>query len=311
MTTTTPAPPTDVQPMLASAATQPPAVMIERLNRHLTYVWDVKWDGIRCIAYVIEGSVRLVSRRGIDITRRYPDVVRNLAAALPAGSFVLDGELVVWNDERFDFSLALKRDSQTLTHKIDHLAARHPACYMAFDLLWANQDLRNETLVNRLKVLRRVFADDAPGVQVSQSSTDGSLMWEAVERFGFEGLVAKVAISRYRSGRGTDWIKVKRLRRVTAIVTGYEPGEGGRAGQIGALFLALLDGDREVRCGKVGTGFKASDHAPMLEVLRAGHQFLVEVEYLEASRDGILRQPSFKGVRTDIDREDCTVAQLR
>jgi bifunctional non-homologous end joining protein LigD len=314
MTTSTPALPTDVlaqQPMLASPAGQPPEVMLERLDQHLTYIWDVKWDGIRCLAYIDDGRVRLVSRRGVDITRRYPDVVANLVTALPAGKFVLDGELVVWNGERFDFSLALKRDSQTLTHKIEHLAERHPACYMAFDVLWANQDMRDETLANRLKALSRLLpASDLLGVQHSLSSTDGKVMWAAVEEFGFEGLVAKVAMSRYRSGRSTDWIKIKRLRRLTAIVTGYEPGEGGRSGRVGALFLALLDGDKLVPIGKVGTGFKRADHAPMLEVLRAGHQFLVEIEYMEATRDGILRHPSFKGVRADINRDDCTVAQI-
>lgn len=314
MTTAPPALPADLvaqQPMLATAARGEPAVVLERLASYGTYVFDVKWDGIRCLAYIVDGKVRLVSRRGSDITRRYPEVVRNLADALPHGSFVLDGELVVWDGERFDFSLALKRDSQSLPNKIDHLAAKHPATYMAFDLLWANADLRANALTTRLAALRRILPDTHEGLQVSLSRTDGALMWKAAEQFGFEGLIAKVAMAPYRSGRGTEWIKLKRLKRVTAIVTGYEPGEGARTGQVGALFLALLDDNgKEVPCGKVGTGFKRHHHRPMLGVLEQGMQFLVEVEYLEVTRDGILRNPSFKGIRADINRADCTVAQI-
>jgi bifunctional non-homologous end joining protein LigD len=298
------------RPMLASPSKAAARVMVDRLAGYGTYVFDVKWDGIRCLAYIVDGKVRLVSRRANDITFRYPDVVANLAHAFPAGSFVLDGEIVVWNGSKFDFQLALRRDSQSLTGKVDIMAKAYPACYMAFDLLWANQDLRGAMLTDRLAALRRVLDSSQPGVQVSQSNADGHLMWEAVERFGFEGLVAKVGRSRYSPGRGTDWIKVKRTRRLTAIVTGYDPGEGGRTNQVGALHLALLDQGRLVPVGKVGTGFKRADHAPMLEVLGTGEQFLVEVEYLEASKDNQLRMPSYKGVRIDITREDCTVDQL-
>lgn len=298
-------------PMLAASAKAPAATMVERLTGYGTYIFDVKWDGIRALAYIEDGRVRLISRRLNDITFRYPEVVENLARTFPAGSFLLDGEIVVWNGKRFDFALALKRDAQALAGKIKALAVRHPACYMAFDLLWANQDLRNQALVERLAALGRVLDDDHPGVQVSQSNRDGRLMWEAAEKFGFEGLVAKVANDRYYPGRATSsWIKIKRLRRCTAIVTGYDPGEGGRRNQVGALHLALLDHDRLTPIGKVGTGFKAGDHAPMLQVLNAGQQFLVEVEYLEATKEHQLRNPAYKGVRIDITREECTVEQL-
>lgn len=272
------------------------------------YIFDVKWDGTRALLSVHDGVVTIRTREGLDATARYPDLV---AAAAGIGDVLLDGEIVVMDPSagRFSFSAALSRNSQTVPHKIAAAARRMPATFMAFDLLWLNgRDLRSEPLNRRLAGLTAI---ELGGLQRSTTGTDGHAVWRAVEQFGLEGLIAKRWKSRYGAGtRGTDWVKVKRLHRLTAIVDDYVPGAGGRTNQVGALVLSLLDGDQKVKIGKVGTGFKRGDHAPLLTVLREGHEFLVEVEYMEATADRQLRQPSFKGVRTDITRADCTVAQI-
>lgn len=297
-----------LQPMLACPAKD----SLQQVLSRSRLIFDVKWDGIRALLYVDDGQVRIRSRNDLDITARYPDVVAAAQAVYPTGSRVFDGEIVVCNNEtkRFDFGLALKRDAQSNRWKIATMAARYPATFMAFDLLWRDGvDFRTKPLHQRL--LKLQAEPVRGGLQLSLNSSDGQVMWKAVEQFGFEGLVAKEANSTYRAGRSSSWTKLKDKKRVTAIVTGFEYGEGARTDLVGALHLSLLRDGEPIAVGKVGTGFKRTDHAPLLSVLRAGHEFLVEIEYLEATRELQLRQPSFKGVRVDRTREDCTVEQLR
>lgn len=294
-------------PMQASASPEPVARTLSRSE----LIFDVKWDGIRALLYVDEGKAKIRNRNGADISHRYPEIIATAEQAYPSGSRVFDGELVVCNPQtgKFEFPLALSRDAQSNPRKIATAARTRPATYVAFDLLWVDDtNLRNRPLRERLLMLA---GEELGGLQRSQSSTDGSVMWAAVQMFGFEGLVAKEASSLYRPGNSGRWTKLKSKKRLTAIVTDFEYGEGSRADQVGALFLSLLKDGELVRVGKVGTGFKQADHGPLLSVLRAGHEFLVEIEYLEATRDLQLRQPSYKGVRSDVDRSACTVAQLK
>lgn len=295
-----------IEPMLAS-----PSKVADRdtLLSSQAFVFDFKWDGIRALIFVEDGAVTIRTREGIDVTARYPELAGY--AARNGRDMVLDGEIVVMDPQlqRFSFNAALRRNSLTRANAIAAAVIRLPATFVAFDLLWLDgQDLRGEPLNRRLGTLSQV---EVGAFHVSSSTGDGHAAWRAVEQFGMEGLVAKRWKSRYWAGRRSDeWIKIKRLKRVTAIVSGYIPGRGDREDQVGALVLSLLDGDKLVRIGKVGTGFKRSDHGPMLTVLREGHEFLVEVEYMEATLDNQLRHPSFKGIRTDITRDDCTVAQI-
>lgn len=291
--------------MLAVPSNRPLAELVQQEHR----VFDLKFDGVRCMAHVHDGRVMLRNKRGADITHRYPDVVAHLAGLYPNAERVFDGEIVVADPKtgKLDFELALKRDAQSSPRKIAECARLLPATYIAFDLLWKNDvDLRREPLRHRIAEL----TDDHPLLQRSVSHTIGPVMWQMVERYRFEGLVIKDAESSYLAGRHQSWVKAKRLQRVTCIVDGYEPGTGSRQGKVGALKLSLLRHGTPVPVGKVGTGFKRRDHGPLLEVLESGKQFLVEVEYLGVTHDGQLRHPSFKGVRVDCRREDCTVAQI-
>lgn len=293
-------------PMLAHPSNRP---LHDLLQQSTNKIFDVKWDGVRCLAYIHDGRVMLRNKRGVDITKRYPDVVAHLAGLYPDAERVFDGEIVVADPKtgKLDFGLALKRDAQSSERKIAECARLLPATYIAFDLLWKNDvDLRREPLRHRIAEL----IDDHPLLQRSVSHTIGPVMWDMVQRYRFEGLVIKDADSTYLGGRHQSWMKAKRLQRVTCIVTGYEPGTGAREGKVGALNLSLLRFGELVPVGKVGTGFKRRDHAPLLEVLNAHQQFLVEVEYLDVTSDGQLRHPSFKGVRSDVIRADCTLSQI-
>lgn len=302
-------------PMLASPTSNPDQLIPTLGGR---YTFDIKWDGVRCLAYIDDGRVMLRNRNGVDITHRYPDIATMLAEKYPTGQRVFDGELLCFNPEtgKPEFARAAKRDAQSHSTKIELISKAMPATFMAFDYLWFDgDDLRNTALAGRLALLRAeadaVFAND-PRLMVSQWSDDGQLLWKFVCDFGMEGLIAKDKQGVYRGRRDGGWLKLKKLHRLTAIVTGYEQGKGARAGKIGALFLALRNDQGElVPIGKVGTGLKDADHAPMLDILsKPGCMFLAEVEYMEFTKDGILRFPSFKGVRSDLTSADCTFQQL-
>lgn len=190
------------------------------------------------------------------------------------------------------------------------MAKSIPATYMIFDVLYSGgTDLRRRPLTERLTHL----PDVVTGSRLAHSvhSAQGEAMWRFVSDQQMEGLIAKKLTSTYTGRRDGLWIKLKANKRLTALVTGWVPGEGDRDNQVGALLLSLVnEHDELVKVGKVGTGFKASDHAPLLAVLRTGEPFFCEIEYLEFTRGKQIRFPSFKGVRTDCTRSDASTAQI-
>lgn len=302
--------------MLATPSKDPADLIITMLAQPGIWTFDIKWDGVRCLAYLNDGVVMLRNRNGVDITHRYPDVCEHLAATFPKGEKVFDGEMLCFDPVtgRPEFARIAKRDAQSNPAKIAALAKSMPASFMVFDFLWDHgSDLRKVAQAGRhtlLKVESDTWPED-PRLMVSQWSDDGQTLWTFVNSFGMEGLIAKDKRSTYAGRRDPAWVKLKKTHRVTAIVTGYENGKGARDGKVGALLIGLLnDAGELVPVGKVGTGLKAHDHEPMLEVLKAGQEFLVEVEFLEFTPEGQLRFPSFKGVRSDVTRAACTLSQI-
>lgn len=274
------------------------------------YLFDLKIDGVRCLATVEDGQVTLVSRAGVTFTYQYPDVVAALRT-LPPGRWVLDGEIAV-SDERGlpSWPLTAKRNSQV--RNTSGWAAKLPATYHVFDLLEHDgQDLRPWALGNRRHVLREALAEVDPGVRAVLSSYDGQAMWQVVVEHHLEGVVAKRPGSPYRNGRSSDWVKIKRTQTVTCLVGGYDPGEGHRADTFGALHLYLISHEGLlVQVGKVGSGFSNRE---VDQVMHALHHtpLVVEVEYLDVSPDGLLRQPVFQRIRSDVTVADCTLDQLK
>jgi bifunctional non-homologous end joining protein LigD len=275
----------------------------------LGYLFDLKIDGVRCFALIDDGDVHLVSRSGVDCTYQYPEVVEALRAAFPTGSWSIDGEIAV-NDERGlpSWPLSHKRNAQV--KNTSGWAAKLPATYYMFDLLTRDGvDVRSWPLTNRRAALSVVAQSERLKVVLHG---DGPAMWKVVETYNLEGLVAKRPESAYTSGRRTDWVKIKRTQTVTALVGGFDPGEGSRASTFGALHLYLLDADGKLTpdpIGKVGSGFSDKE---LREVMHAMHEppLIVEVEYLDVSPDGLLRQPVFQRIRKDASVHDCTLDQL-
>ena len=284
---------------------------IDRLQAE-GYLFDLKIDGVRCVATVEDGQVTLTSRTGITMTSRYPEIVSALADLYPKGRMVLDGEIAVFDDRGLpSWELTHKREMQQ--RHVPSWAERLPAHYLMFDILeLEGRDLRGWAYANRRQVLQQETSDwIADTLQLTVLSSDGKALWDVVREHHLEGVIAKRPDSPYRDGRSRDWVKIKRTSTVSCLVGGFDPGEGSRSSTFGCLHLYLVGQDQAlVPVGKVGSGFSDRELRQVTTAL-AHPPLIVEVEYLDVSPDGQLRQPVFQRVREDLGVQDCTTGQLK
>jgi bifunctional non-homologous end joining protein LigD len=290
------------------------------------YGYEIKWDGVRAIAYCSGGRVRLESRNLRDITAQYPEV-RALGRQLGARDAVLDGELVALDEaDRPSFQRLQRRMHLGDDAVIRRRAREVPVTYMLFDLLYLDGEstmpLPFEERRERLEGLELVGDRwQTP----SYHRGDGGALLAATAKRGLEGIVAKRLDSPYLPGRRTTaWVKVKNARAQEIVIGGWVPGKGRRETMIGALLVGYYE-DGELRyAGKVGTGFTEDDLrrlAALLEPLRrsdspftgrqppkdsvfAEPRLVAEVEFNEWTATGTMRHPSFKGLRDDKDPRD-------
>lgn len=270
------------------------------------YIFDLKIDGVRCVADIVDGQVHLTSRRHVSLNKRFPEVVDLLAATYPIGSWTFDGELAV-NDER-------GLPNWPLTHRRATRADRstaNRAHFYVFDFLrHGGADLRHLAFANRRQALLSEWERWPEGLRVVLNSTHGQALWDVVCANDLEGLIAKRPAAPYRAGRSADWLKIKRTQTITCMVGGFDEGEGSRSSTFGALHLFLVE-DGDLRAvGKVGSGFSDAELRKVAARLQAGSPFAVEVRFLDVSPDGQLRQPVFLRLRDDASISDCTTDQL-
>jgi bifunctional non-homologous end joining protein LigD len=282
---------------------------------------EVKWDGVRAIAYCRPGRLALQTRNLREVTPQYPEV-RRLSRQLGARDAVLDGELVAFDDKgRPSFSHLQQRIHQTSEAVVRSRMKTHPVTYVIFDLLYLEgSDLMTEPYSHRRELLDGLELA-GPNWQTPAYSTGHAreLLAASGER-GLEGLVLKRLDSAYSPGKRTgEWLKVKNTGRQEFVIGGWMPGQGRRRGQLGSLLIGHYDDDELRYAGKVGTGFSESDLAMLkkrLEPLErktnpfAGNRgprearfveprLVAEVELRELTGDGMVRHGSFKGLRED------------
>jgi bifunctional non-homologous end joining protein LigD len=217
------------------------------------HLFEIKWDGTRTLSFIDQGRYRLVNRRRVDMTDRYPEFA--FLAQLPPGT-MLDGEMVVLRDGKPDFGLLQSREQSRTPLKIRTLARSTPASYIVFDLLYENfQSVMARPLQARRERLRELVKPYGQGRLVLSEGIvgQGKAFFQEACRQGLEGVVAKRLQSSYLPGRRTDaWIKIKRSALIDCAIIGFVP-----AGQddFRSLILAAQD-QGQLRCvGKVGTGF--------------------------------------------------------
>jgi bifunctional non-homologous end joining protein LigD len=252
--------PERMAPMLAQAGTLP------RDDRG--WAFEIKWDGIRALAFSEPGALRLQSRNLHDITASYPELAR-LGRALGSHRAILDGEIAALDAEgRPSFGTLAQRMGVSSPARAKRLAASAPVTYVIFDLLWLDghslMELPYEERRARLAALALAGERwQAPGYVVGR----GRETLAASEAAGLEGVIAKRLDSTYEPGRRSGaWIKLKNIRRAQLRIGGWMPGQGRRRERIGALLMGEELPDGALRyAGRVGSGMGERD----LETLAA------------------------------------------
>ena len=290
------------------------------------WIFEIKYDGYRLLAESSGGAAALVSRNGNDLTATFPEVARALRG-LPYRSLVMDGEVVVEDRGGIPrFGLIQKRGRIARRDAAERAAIRLPATYWAFDLLaFEGRDLRELPLLRRKELLRQVLPTVGPIRYSDHIAERGVEMFRQVADLGLEGVVGKRADSTYAAGRSRTWLKVRQVRSAEFAIHGFTEPKSGTTG-FGALHLALREGDEFVYAGRVGTGFSEvllkelgerlraipeagppkGDEAPATERDRwVAPQLVAEVQFKEVTESGVLRQPTFVGLRDDKSPEEC------
>ncbi|MFL5836146.1 MAG: DNA ligase D [Solirubrobacteraceae bacterium] len=292
------------------------------------WAYEVKWDGIRALAWIEGGRVKLCSRNGNDISSRYPEL-RDLGRALGARPAILDGEIVAFDAEgRPSFERL-----QSRMHLVSDAAVRRavrdvPIAYVLFDVLYLDgRQLCARPYQERRELLESLDLRGPHWQTPAYRTADADALLRFSAERGLEGVVAKRIDSRYEPGRrSAAWIKVKNKRNQTVLIGGWVPGEGRRASTLGALLVGVPGEDGSLDyAGRVGTGFTERtlrDLQARLEPLRIERspfdgrkpprlkgaawvrpELVAEVEFAEWTRTRTLRAPSFKGLRDDVDPE--------
>lgn len=233
------------------------------------WVFELKYDGYRIIAGLDRGAARLISRNGNDLTASFPEVARALEA-LPFDRLVLDGEVVVHDDRGIpSFQRLQRRARLSRPLDIDRAAVELPATLYVFDCLGlADRDLRKLPLLDRKDILRRVLPPVGPLRYSDHITEKGAEMFERVAAMNLEGIMGKKADSPYRSGRSSDWLKLRADLVDDFVVVGWTEPKGGRSG-FGALHLGAYDNDALVYAGRVGSGFSDAQLDEVSEALKA------------------------------------------
>jgi bifunctional non-homologous end joining protein LigD len=294
------------------------------------WLFEIKWDGIRTIAFIENGKVRLSARSKRDVTGEYPEF-QDLAKHVRAGTAILDGEIVTLDaNGRSDFQklqnrFGVSKPSQKLIQSV-------PLTYYVFDLLYCNGfDLRKSPLLQRKELLRAVLLADERVRYSEHHLEKGKELFEAAKEQGLEGIVGKQIESPYTGNRTPLWIKLKIVNELDAAILGWTAPRRTRQ-YFGALVLGLYDRKELKFIGSVGTGFDQKTQEEILgqleklkvqrSPLREPPKLREHVEWVRPSLvarvkftnwtdDNHLRAPVYLSLRKDRSPEDCTFSAAR
>ncbi len=283
--------------------------------------FETKWDGVRALCAVERGHVTLTSRTGHDLLAQFPEL-QSLRAAFRRLPILVDGEIC-------DLDAQGRSSFQRLQQRLNRIdgAAGHDgrrATYVVFDLLAAGgQDLRKRPLEQRQRILGEILKP-VPHVLLSKPIVGtGRRLFSIAKKRGWEGIIGKRRDSPYQSRRSRDWVKIKTINEQEAVIVGWTDPRGSRA-HFGALFMGLYDDGNLQFVGKVGTGFDRSAlrevykrmkplevRKPAISTVNVPHAHWVkpllvaELKFGEWTRDGIMRQSVFLGLRNDKPAREC------
>jgi len=322
--------PTTIHPMLAES--------IENPFDDPDWLFEIKWDGYRAIAFIENGKVRLVSRNQNELTARYPEL-KDMPESIKAKTAILDGEVVALDvDGRASFSLMQQRTGFRPGGKRAAEKADVPVLYYAFDLLYLDgYDWRRVPLEDRKKKLASILEQGDSLRYSDHYEAQGKALFEIARDKKLEGILAKKRNSSYEERRSREWLKIKIRHRMECVVGGFTEPEGTRA-HFGSLVLGLYDKQgRLIHVGQVGSGFDQKLLTEISKVLRklemkknpfygevealrkvswVKPELVAEIEYAEWTEGANtgsgpkLRAPVFLGLRDDKDPKECTFDQV-
>ena len=317
--------PSKIHPMLAESVNDP--------FDGDEWLFEIKWDGYRAVAFIENGKVRLVSRNQNDLTPRYPEL-HDLAKFVKAKNAILDGEVVALDEDgRASFSLMQQRTGFRPGGRRGAANAGVPVLYYAFDLLYLDgYDWRRVPLEERKRKLKSVMMV-GDGLRYSDHyEAHGKALFEMAQQKKLEGILAKKRGSFYEERRTREWLKIKIRHRLEAVIGGYTEPEGSRA-HFGSIVLGMYDKQgRLIHVGQAGSGFDQKSLAELWKILQkletkknpffgevealrkvfwVKPELVAEIEYAEwtdGTSDGSgpkLRAPVFLGLRDDKDPKEC------
>jgi bifunctional non-homologous end joining protein LigD len=290
------------------------------------WIYEIKYDGYRILAGRDAGEAQLLTRNANDATQTFPEVARAVRA-LPYDGLVLDGEVVCLDESgRPSFDQLQKRGRLTHGSEIRRAAVDYPATYFVFDLLgFEGFDLRSLPLIERKALLREVLPEAGALKYTDHVEARGEAFYEGLMDLRLEGMVAKQAAAPYRTGRSSEWLKVRADKTDDFVVVGFTQPKGSRSG-FGALHVADFVDGLLTYAGRMGSGFTAAQLEPIRVALESARRpdpacvgpvptgsdtvwiepaVVCEVRYKEITGQGLLRQPVFLRFRDDKTPLEC------
>lgn len=319
--------PTAIHPMLATSVDDP--------FDDPEWLFEIKWDGYRAIAFIAKGKVRLVSRNQNDLTAQFSEL-HNVPSFIRAETAILDGEIAALDEQgRSSFSLMQQRTGIRQGGRRTGSRQDMPVLYYVFDLLYLDgYDLRRTSLEQRKDLLAQITSASGP-VRYSDHFSQGKALFDVAKQKGLEGMLAKRRSSVYEERRSREWLKIKITQTLDCVIGGYTDPEGSRT-YFGSIVLGLYDqkGDL-IHVGQAGTGFdratlkamwqelkkretKSSPFPHGVEALRKVHwvkpELVAEIKFSEWTHETAdggmkLRAPVFLGLRQDKDPKECLFRQ--
>ena len=284
------------------------------------WLYEMKYDGYRVLAFVEGSSVRLITRNGNDITKRFFTIASYLRDFAKGRAMVLDGEIVIADESG-------KTDFQALQNYLKNQES-HTLTYIVFDLLAIDgEDIRGRSLIDRKEKLENLMKDAPKNLYYSRYVKGyGKESFAAACEAGMEGIMGKKADSVYSGNRNDDWIKIKCDKRQEFVIGGYSLSDKRTSG-VSSLLLGVYEGEELIYAGRAGTGISENEmkvleekfknlkrmDAPFKEEpkIRSNEkvtwlkpELAAEIKFTEWTKENLLRQASYKGLRIDKDPKD-------
>ena len=293
------------------------------------YAFEVAWDGVRALASIDQGQVRIWGRDLRDLTARYPEV--QALAALAPPETIVDGELIVTDGEgRPDGAALEKRQQAANPEAVARAVSAQPVTYVVYDLLYlSGRSLLQLPLVRRRPRLSEAIHSSARIYVVEAVAEDGLALFDAAQERGLEGIVAKRFDSPYRPGqRHPDWLAIEVVRRQDFTVVGFIPQAGDHL--LEALIIATYDGRGYQPAGRVVGGFDGTTSKRLRKTLDSfpsaaaptdarwndsricwvEPRIVVAIRFSEWDHSGQVRFPIFVGLRPEVAPQECVRAVM-